>query len=211
MNQSCPSAASRNTRLAVGICGVAALMLGASFAAVPLYDLFCRATGFGGTPMLGNAAPASADVSAPLVTIRFDATTAPGLPWVFEGHAPIRVPMGGEAVAFYTARNTSEAPVVGTATWNVTPEKVGRYFNKTACFCFEQQRLEPGQQVEMPVAFWVDPALATDPGTREIRTITLHYTFHRDPADARAAAALANAGPHVGPLHPAAQPSNGGG
>lgn len=187
--------AARNGRTALGICVVACIMLGASFAAVPLYDWFCRVTGFGGTPMLSDAAPGAAAAALP-ITVRFDATTAPGLPWRFEGQAPVTVPMGGEAVAFYTARNTGTAPAVGTATWNVTPEKVGKYFNKVACFCFEEQRLEPGQSVEMPVSFWIDPEIANDPGTRDVRTITLHYTFHRDMNDARAAP---NAGPHVGP------------
>jgi cytochrome c oxidase assembly protein subunit 11 len=111
----------------------------------------------------------------------------------------LRLPVGAEGVAFYSASNLSEAPVTGVSTYNVTPEKAGKYFHKTACFCFIEQTLAPGQQVQMPVTFWVDPAIATDPTTREIRTITLHYTFFRTLDDAARAGALANAGAHVGP------------
>jgi cytochrome c oxidase assembly protein subunit 11 len=101
-------------------------------------------------------------------------------------------------VAFYQATNTAATPVTGVATYNVTPEIVGRYFHKTACFCFEQQTLEPGQQMDMPLAFWVDPKLGTDPATRDIRTITISYSFFRSLDDAQRNGALANAAPHVG-------------
>jgi cytochrome c oxidase assembly protein subunit 11 len=189
-----------NTVLAGVLAGVAVGMVGMSFAAVPLYRLFCQLTGFGGTPMIGQAAPDAPPEGAPLVSVRFNANTNPGLPWRFmPEQTELRLPVGAEGVAFYSASNLSGAPVTGVSTYNVTPEKAGKYFHKTACFCFIEQTLAPGQQVQMPVTFWVDPAIATDPTTREIRTITLHYTFFRTLDDAARAGALANAGAHVGP------------
>ena len=190
----------RNALLATSLAGVVAGMVGLSFAAVPLYRLFCQVTGYGGTPMIGQGAPDQVDPDAPTITVRFDANTNPGLPWSFrplQQAASLRA--GEEGVAFYTARNESGGAVVGVSTYNVTPEKVGKYFHKTACFCFIEQTLAPGQSIDMPVSFWVDPAIARDPNTREVRTITLHYTFFRSLEDAQRAGAVANAGPHVGP------------
>ncbi len=189
--------ARKNRRLAFASFGFVAFMVGVSFAAVPLYDLFCRVTGFGGTPMIGLAAPATPGEYT--VTVRFDANTQPGLPWQFRPQqVSVRTRVGEENVAFYTARNTSDRPVLGISTYNVTPDIVGKYFHKTACFCFEEQTLEPGQVVDMPLAFWVDPRIAEDPQTRGIRTITVSYTFFRSLNDADRAGALANAAPHVG-------------
>jgi cytochrome c oxidase assembly protein subunit 11 len=189
--------ARRNRRMAFGAFGFVAFMVGVSFAAVPLYDLFCRVTGFGGTPMIGQAAPGA--VGERTITVRFNANTQPNLPWRFTAQQnAMTVRLGEEGLAFYTARNLSNGPVMGVSTYNVTPEVVGRYFHKTACFCFEEQTLEPGQTVDMPLAFWVDPRIATDPATRDIRTITVSYTFFRSLNDAERAGALANAGPHVG-------------
>ncbi|MCX8133341.1 MAG: cytochrome c oxidase assembly protein [Roseococcus sp.] len=189
--------ARRNRRMAFGAFGFAAFMVGVSFAAVPLYDLFCRVTGFGGTPMIGQAAPGAAGERS--ITVRFNANTQPNLPWRFAPQqTAMTLRLGEEGLAFYTARNLAPAAVTGVSTYNVTPEVVGRYFHKTACFCFEEQTLEPGQAVDMPLAFWVDPRIATDPATRDIRTITVSYTFFRSLNDAERAGALANAGPHVG-------------
>ena len=189
--------AKRNRRVAFGAFGFVAFMVGVSFAAVPLYDLFCRVTGFGGTPMIGQAAPGATGEAT--ITVRFNANTHPGLPWRFTAQQPaMTVRVGEEGVAFYTARNHGAGPVMGVSTYNVTPDIVGRYFHKTACFCFEEQTLEAGQSVDMPLAFWVDPRIATDPATRDIRTITVNYTFFRSINDAERAGALANAGPHVG-------------
>jgi cytochrome c oxidase assembly protein subunit 11 len=189
--------ARRNRRVAGAAFGVVFGMVGVSFAAVPLYDLFCRVTGFNGTPMIGQEAPAAPGEF--VVTVRFNANTQPQLPWRFEPAQPaVQLRVGEEAVGFYHARNLSDRPATGISTYNVTPEVVGKYFHKTACFCFEEQTLEPGQQVDMPLAFWVDPRIAEDPNTRGIRTITVNYTFHRSLHDAERAGALANAGPHVG-------------
>jgi cytochrome c oxidase assembly protein subunit 11 len=189
--------ARRNRRLGAAIAGVVVGMVGVSFAAVPLYDLFCRVTGYNGTPMIGGAGPTARGEG--VVTIRFNANTQPNLPWRFEPAQPaVQLQLGEEAVGFYQARNLSDRPVTGVATYNVTPEVAGRYFHKTACFCFEQQTLTPGESVDMPLSFWVDPKIAEDPNTRGIRTITVSYTFFRSLNDADRAGALANAGPHVG-------------
>jgi cytochrome c oxidase assembly protein subunit 11 len=188
--------ARRNRRLGLVVGGVAAGMAGLSFAAVPLYDLFCRMTGYNGTVQRGLAAPGATDRS---ITVRFAAQTDRGLPWRFQPEQPaMTVRLGEEGLAFYTAANRAETPVTGISVYNVTPEKVGRYFHKVACFCFDEQTLAPGQRVDMPVSFWVDPRIAEDPNTRDITTITLSYTFYRTLEDAQRAGALAAAGPHVG-------------
>ena len=187
----------KNRRLGTMAFGFVAFMVGVSFAAVPLYDLFCRATGFGGTPMIGQAAPPTPGTA--LVTVRFNAQTQPNLPWRFEAQQPsIQLRVGEEALAFYQARNLGGTPVTGISTYNVTPDVVAKYFHKTACFCFEEQTLEVGQAVDMPLAFWVDPRIAEDPATRGIRTISINYTFFRSLNDAERAGALATAGPHAG-------------
>lgn len=188
----------RNAVFAAGFVAVAAGMVGASFAAIPLYRLFCAATGYGGTPKIGEAAAPGA--VAATVTVRFNADTNPALPWQF---APdknsVTLPMGEEQVAFYHARNLAKTPVTGVAVYNVTPEKAAKYFHKTACFCFNEQTLAPGQDMEFPLSFWVDPAMARDPSTADVKTVTLSYTFFRSLNDAARTGALAKAGPHVGP------------
>ena len=175
------AAASRNGVTALFLSGVIAAMLGLSAASVPLYDLFCKATGYGGTPRV--AAEASPTVGAVEVDIAFNADVQPGLPWGFRPlQRGVRVRLGEEQLAVYEAVNRGDRPVVGRAVFNVTPEKVGGYFAKLECFCFQEQVLEPGQRVEMPVSFFVDPALAGDPSTSEVRQITLSYTFFIDEA-----------------------------
>ncbi|MBR0673171.1 cytochrome c oxidase assembly protein [Neoroseomonas soli] len=186
----------RNRRLGIGFAAVAAGMVGVSFAAVPLYDLFCRVTGYNGTVQRGLAAPGATDGT---ITVRFAAQTDRGLPWRFQpDQAAMNVRLGEEGLAFYSAANQAETPVTGISVYNVTPEKVGRYFHKVACFCFDEQTLAAGQRVDMPVSFWVDPRIAEDPNTRDVTTITLSYTFFRTIEDAQRAGSLANAGPHVG-------------
>ena len=188
----------RNHLLGAGLAVVIAGMVGLSFAAVPLYRLFCQATGYAGTPETsGEAAPGAV---AQRIAVRFDANTNPGLPWEFHpDQGQVTVPLGKEQIATYTARNLADTPVTGIATYNVTPERVGRYFHKTACFCFNQQTLEPKQGMHFPLSFWVDPKIATDPDTQDVRSITLSYTFFRSLKDAERSGALASAGPHVGP------------
>jgi len=174
-------------------------MVGMSFAAIPLYRLFCSATGYGGTPSIGlAAAPGS---SGQTIRVRFNADTNPGLPWTFApDQLQVSLNLGDEQVAFYHATNKSSRSVSGMALYNVTPEKVGRYFHKTACFCFNQQTLAGKQSMEFPVSFWVDPAIRTDPNTADVKEITLSYTFYRSLDDAEKVGALAKAGPHVGPM-----------
>jgi cytochrome c oxidase assembly protein subunit 11 len=171
--------ARRNRRTAIAACLVIAAMLGLTAASVPLYDLFCRATGFGGTPRI--AAQGSTGAAAQMVTVLFNADTGAEMPWQFRPvQRSLTVPVGKETLAFYEAVNRSDQAVVGRAVYNVTPFKVGSYFAKVHCFCFEEQTLRPGQRVEMPVSFFVDPAMLADADTSEVRQITLSYTFFID-------------------------------
>ena len=186
-----------NKVLGAGLALMVVMMVGASFAAVPLYRVFCEATGYGGTPQLRGAAGPGA--TAGRMQVRFNATTSPGLPWMFKpGETGATVQLGEDRLAFYVGRNLSDRPVSGMATYNVTPEKVGQYFHKTQCFCFDEQTLAPGQEMQFPLSFWVDPAIATDPDTRDVREITLSYTFFRSVDDAARNGGLDKAGPHVG-------------
>jgi cytochrome c oxidase assembly protein subunit 11 len=189
----------RNTILAGVIVSVIFAMVGMSFAAIPLYRLFCAATGYGGTPSIGlAAAPGS---SGQTIRVRFNADTNPGLPWAFgPDQTEVSLNLGDEQVAFYHATNRSSRPVTGMALYNVTPEKAGKYFHKTACFCFNQQTLSGNQSMEFPVSFWVDPAIRSDPNTADVQVITLSYTFFHSLEDAAKSGALAKAGPHVGPM-----------
>ncbi len=189
----------RNAILGCAVGSVIAGMVGMSFAAIPLYRLFCAATGYGGTPNIGlAAAPGSSGQS---IRVRFNADTNPGLPWTFApDQREIMLDLGDEQVAFYHAANPSSRPVTGMALYNVTPEKVGKYFHKTACFCFNKQTLAANQTMEFPVSFWVDPAIRTDPNTADVKVITLSYTFFHSLEDAEKSGALAKAGPHIGPM-----------
>lgn len=187
----------KNRIVAFAFLGTAAGMVGLSFAAIPLYRMFCAVTGFGGTPKI-NAAAAPGGTGQ-TIRVYFNAGVNPALPWKFAAEQQeLRVPVGEDNLAFYRATNQSARPVTGTALYNVTPEKAAKYFHKTACFCFEKQTLEPGQTMEFPVAFWIDPKIASDPGTAEVRAITLSYAFYPSLEDADKAGALAKAGPHVG-------------
>ncbi|WP_137754009.1 cytochrome c oxidase assembly protein [Sphingopyxis sp. L1A2A] len=160
---------------------LALAMVGLGFAAVPLYDLFCRVTGFGGTTQRYDPVAAAADpvVLSQTVSVRFDANVSPGLPWKFYPEHPTdTVSIGARDMAIFIAENNSSKLVVGTAGFNVTPTQAGKYFTKIQCFCFTEQRLEPGQQMRMPVLFFVDPKIMDDPDARDIQEITLSYTFH---------------------------------
>jgi cytochrome c oxidase assembly protein subunit 11 len=151
-------------------------MLGLTAAAVPLYRLFCQVTGYGGTTQRAETAPTEGLDRA--ITVRFNADVDPALPWSFQPkQRQIEVRVGEQSLAYYRARNRSDHPVVGQAVYNVTPFKAGPYFDKIACFCFDEQVLGPGEEVDMPVSFYVDPEILNDPNTRNLRTITLSYTF----------------------------------
>jgi cytochrome c oxidase assembly protein subunit 11 len=189
----------RNAIVGSVVVAVIVGMVGMSFAAIPLYRLFCAATGYAGTPSIGPAAAPGS--SGQPIRVRFNADTNPGLPWTFApDQLEVALNLGDEQVAFYHATNRSNRPVTGMALYNVTPEKVGKYFHKTACFCFNQQTLSANQTMEFPVSFWVDPAIRTDPNTMDVKVITLSYTFYRSLEDAEKSGALAKAGPHVGPM-----------
>ena len=157
--------------------GVVLFMGSLAWASVPLYDLFCRVTGWGGATDVADAA-----MDQPLdeqVTVRFDASKEQGMPWNFE---PVQLKMklriGEEGLAFYEAHNPTDRPIAGTASFNVAPYSAGAYFSKIACFCFEMQVLQPGESVTMPVSFFVEPEILDDPDARFVKTITLSYTFH---------------------------------
>jgi cytochrome c oxidase assembly protein subunit 11 len=167
----------RHRAVAIWCAVLVAAMVGAAYAAVPLYRLFCQVTGFDGTPRI--AAAPSTKVLDRTVTIRFDANVAPDLPWRFE---PVRttqqMKIGETALAFYRATNTSEQPIRAMATFNVFPEQAAPFFNKLECFCFTEQLLQPGESLEMPVSFFVDPQIVADKDAHWIRHITLSYTFY---------------------------------
>lgn len=170
--------ARRNRRLLFGALGMAVGMVGVSYAAVPLYDLFCRVTGYGGTTQVG--APSSTDVLDRTVRVRFTADTDRRLPWQFAAETrEIELRIGEAGLVYYQAENMAPVSLAGTAVYNVTPHSVGLYFHKTECFCFQEQWLEAGQSVNMPVYFYVDPAIADDPNLDDITTITLSYRFFR--------------------------------
>jgi cytochrome c oxidase assembly protein subunit 11 len=169
---------SRDTIVA-SICGlVVALMVGASYAAVPLYNWFCRATGFNGTTQVANAAPSTAPLGRK-IKIRFDANVAPGLPWRFLPEInETEVRIGEVVTAYYTVTNSSARTTTAQAGYNVAPLTAGAYFQKINCFCFTEQTMDPGEVREMPVVFYVDPALVNDSDNDTLSTITLSYTFY---------------------------------
>jgi len=167
----------RNLRVALIAGSVAAGMVGLSYAAVPLYRLFCQVTGFGGTTQRADAAPEKATDSP--VSVRFDANTSGNLAWSFHAvQTQMTVKVGEQNMAYYKATNISDKPVTGTAVFNVTPVQAGVYFNKIQCFCFTEQTLQPGESIEMPVSFFVDPDMLEDPDAAGIKEITLSYTFY---------------------------------
>jgi len=168
------------------IAGVAAGMVGLSFAAVPAYRAFCQATGWGGATQ--RVEQEAGRVLAREITVRFDATISDGLDWRFKPEQPAQtVHIGETALAFFEAENLSAEPVTGRATFNVSPAKAGRHFKKIECFCFTEQTLQPGEKVSMPVTYFVDPALGEDRNLDEVETITLSYTFFSWQSDAAGA------------------------
>lgn len=169
--------AARNRRTALACAVLVAGMVGMAYAAVPLYRLFCQVTGFGGTTQRAEAA--SETVLDRKMAIRFDSNIGAGLRWDFRPEQrEISVKVGETALAFYRATNLSDEPATGTAVFNVTPPQAGAYFAKIECFCFTEQTLEPGQTVDMPVQFFVDPSIEEDKDLKKLNTITLSYTFY---------------------------------
>ncbi|MEM6678728.1 MAG: cytochrome c oxidase assembly protein [Pseudomonadota bacterium] len=165
--------------------GVAFGMLGMAYAAVPLYDLFCRVTGFGGTTQISDGL--DVEVLDQTITIRFDASTNRGMAWEFAPQQDeIEIRIGETGLAFYTAHNPTDRPITGMSTYNVAPYSVGSYFAKIDCFCFEEHTLQPGESIQMPVTFYVDPEIIDDRETERVHTITLSYTFYEQEPEKQA-------------------------
>ena len=170
--------AAKNRRVLVGTLLCVAVMIGVAFASVPLYRLICQVTGWGGTTQTVEANPYKA--IARKITVRFDSNVSRDLPWEFRPETSlVDLNIGADGFVSFVAKNKTDKPLTGTAVYNVTPLKAGKYFNKTQCFCFGEQVLEPGQSVHMPVVFFVDPAIIDDPEMKDIDTITLSYTFFK--------------------------------
>ena len=184
--------ASRRTALAATL--GASAMLGLAFASVPLYRLFCEATGFGGTTMRADGSAVAAPTARTL-SVRFDANVAPGMAWSFKpAQVTQQIRVGERQLAFYTAANPAGHATHGTAVFNVTPDTVGRYFVKIDCFCFTEQTLAAGQSAEMPVLYYIDPAFLADPDAAKVEEVTLSYTFFPVERQAAKTAAVAAAG-----------------
>ena len=172
------TAGGRNFRTLMVLGVFVAGMGGLAYASVPLYEIFCRVTGYGGTTQI--AGTESGTVIDREMKVRFDSNVNPALGWSFDpALKSMRLKVGENAIAFFQAENQSDETIVGTATFNVTPDKAGLYFNKVDCFCFTEQVLKPGQKVDMPVTFYIDPTIADDPNLADVTTITLSYTFFR--------------------------------
>ncbi len=190
---------SRNARTAAVLSAVVVGMIGLSFASVPLYRIFCQVTGFGGTTQVAEALP-DAPASARVIEVRFNADVDPDLPWSFQPvQRSVSLRVGEPGLAYFRARNLGDRAFVGSATFNVTPLKTGEYFTKVQCFCFEEQRLEPGEDVDMPVSFYIDPEILEDRNVDEVKTITLSYTFYRQRDDEPEAAVKRQLTQRAGP------------
>jgi cytochrome c oxidase assembly protein subunit 11 len=186
----------RNGATVLLLVSVIAGMTGLSFASVPLYRLFCQATGLGGTTQRASGVPVRE--AASVITVRFDAETAPGLGWEFRpSQSKVTVHPGEEQKIYYRAVNKTAESVTGSATYNVTPAKAGIYFDKLQCFCFSEQDLAAGESADMAVVFFVDPDILTDPNTNDVRTITLSYTIFPTHRAARPTASAAPPAPSV--------------
>lgn len=167
-----------NRRVGLTASLVAVAMVGVAYASVPLYRMFCQVTGWGGTTQRAEAAPA-APVLGKTVSVRFDSNISGGIPWLFKPEKnAVTVPIGGKQIAFYKAVNQSAATVTGSAAFNVSPDEAGKYFVKIQCFCFTEQTLKAGESVDMPVTYYIDPAILKDPVASRISEITLSYTFY---------------------------------
>ncbi len=168
----------KNKRMGLMVLGIVFGMVTLSFASVPLYDLFCRVTGFGGTTQVSESLPS--EVIDRQMRIQFNADTSRQMAWEFGPEIrSVNVNVGERGLVNFIARNPADRPTAGTAVYNVTPLKAGKYFHKVQCFCFDEQILQPGQEVNMPVMFFVDPAIDDDPNMEDVETITLSYTFFK--------------------------------
>jgi len=176
MSQDHDDLVKKNARMGLGVLAFVILMVGVSFAAVPLYKLFCSVTGFGGTTQVAETLPSK--VLEREVTILFNAQTAPTLNWNFKpDKRAVELKLGARGLTSFTAQNRASTPLTGTAIYNVTPPKAGQYFHKIQCFCFDEQKLQPRESMIMPVMFYIDPAMADDINMDDVETITLSYTF----------------------------------
>lgn len=168
----------KNTKTLLTVFGAVFFMIGLSFASVPLYDLFCRVTGFGGTTQLSTTLPDT--ILDRQVTVQFTTAVNNKLPWSFTpDQNNVTMNIGQDALVSFTAQNNGDAPVAGTAIYNITPAKAGKYFHKTQCFCFDYQMLTPNQTMNMPVVFYIDPSIADDPNLDDVKRITLSYSFFK--------------------------------
>lgn len=172
----------KNRRAGFIVLGVVVAMIGLSFAAVPLYNIFCRVTGLAGTPQQAEALPET--ILDREITVRFDANTARNLPWDFEPEQnAVKIKVGARGFINFIAKNNSNKPIGGMAVYNVTPLKAGKYFTKIQCFCFDSQTLQAGQKVNMPVLFFIDPKIDEDELMEDVTTITLSYSFFRSESE----------------------------
>ena len=163
-------------RTALACAGIAVGMVGLAYASVPLYDLFCKVTGFDGTPVIRTSN--TSGVIDRTIAVRFDSNVAPGLSWRFSPETPeVKVKLGETTTVLYKVTNTGDRPSTGIATYNVQPDLAGTYFSKLECFCFTEQTLQPGETLESAVVFYVDPRLAEDPDVKDLSSITLSYTY----------------------------------
>lgn len=175
----------KNTKTLLIILGVVALMIGLAFASVPLYSAFCRITGFAGTTQVSNAAPSDDQILDRKITVKFNSDTNRNLNWSFKPQKrSVSVNVGQQGFISFKAKNRDSTPVTGTAVYNVTPLKAGKYFQKTQCFCFDRQQLNPKQTMDMPVVFYIDPAIAEDRNMDDVQTITLSYSFFKSDSKA---------------------------
>jgi cytochrome c oxidase assembly protein subunit 11 len=166
----------RHKAVAFSVAATVVIMLGMSYAAVPLYKIFCSVTGYGGTPRVAEAAPTTRGTRT--LTVRFDANVAPGLPWAFTPETPsVRLRTGETATVFFKVTNEADRAIAAQAAYNVSPDQAGSYFDKITCFCFSEQTLGPGETAEMPVVFFLDPALEKDQTMANVGAVTLSYTF----------------------------------
>lgn len=170
----------KNTKTLLAVFAVVIGMVGLAFASVPLYNLFCRVTGFGGTTQISASAPDADEILDRKITVHFNSDTNRNINWAFKpDKRKVTLNVGQQGLIAFNARNRDKKPVTGTAVYNVTPAKAGKYFHKTQCFCFDEQTLNPGQSVDMPVAFYIDPSIAKDRNMDDVGTITLSYSFFK--------------------------------